>query len=261
MKANDAALVLNDSGAKPGEGQRTEKGLKKPDCIITSALPNDFMAVQLDSRAFKALSSPTRVNLLKKLGVKPRSLSSLAEEAGLSVQATDEHMHKLVQAGLVVKDKKSKWAYYQLTAAGRSLVQIDRQPVYLMLAVSMLLFLAAGIAYNQSGAYAFTGESQALPLAAQDTATGSAPLESAAKAFGSAADANGTTGVPAAQPAIVEATALPPESPESVQAVPQPSDAQAGYVEPAAMPLVYLFAAGGALCLAIAVHWWRRYGA
>lgn len=216
------------------------------------------MAVQLDARAFKALSSPTRVNLMKKLVVKPRSLSSLAEESGLSVQATDEHMHKLVQAGLVAKDKKSKWAYYQLTEAGRSLVQIDRQPVYLMLAVSMLLFLAAGLAWNQAGAYIASGGSQALPSLAENQATGPAPLESAAKAFGTAADANGTTSATAAQPAIVEATAMPPEAPASAQSVPQPSDTQAEYVEPAAMPLVYLFAAGGALCLAIAIRWWRR---
>ncbi|MBI5225759.1 winged helix-turn-helix transcriptional regulator [Candidatus Micrarchaeota archaeon] len=108
------------------------------------------MAVELDARAFKALSSPTRVELLKKLRHKPRSLTSLAYESKLSVQATDEHLHKLVTAGLVEKDKKSKWAYYQLTPAGASLVRTDRQPVYLMLAVSVMLLLAAAITWNQS---------------------------------------------------------------------------------------------------------------
>ncbi|MBI2445057.1 helix-turn-helix domain-containing protein [Candidatus Micrarchaeota archaeon] len=220
------------------------------------------MAVQLDAQAFKALSSPTRISLLKKLYVKPRSLSSLAEESGLSVQATDEHMHKLVKAGLVQKDKKNKWAYYHLTASGRSLVAPDRQPVYLMLAASMMLLLAAAITWNQAGVFASSAQGSALPALAEIRSTQSQPMESASKSAITAADANGTAApaAPRGQPVLDAASAQPSEAPSFAQSVPEPTRTRTQDVEPAAMPLVYLFAAGGALTLAIAVYWWRRRG-
>lgn len=221
------------------------------------------MAVQLDARAFRALSSPTRIGLLKKLYAKARSLSSLAEESGLSVQATDEHMHKLVEAGLVLKDRRGKWAYYGLTAAGRSLVQPNRQPVYLMLAVSMMLLLAAAITWNQAGVYATTSNTQALPAIDESRSWESESPQGAAKAAITSADANGTD-VPserAAMPVFDAAASRPTDAPSWAKSVPEPSSAVAPVVEPAAMPLVYLFAAGGALCLAVAIHWWRRHGA
>ncbi len=103
------------------------------------------MDVHLDAAAFKALSSRTRVELLKKLRDKPRSPTSLAHGMGLSVQAVDEHLRKLAAAGLAEKRKHAKWTYYALTPAGLHLVQPNRQPVYVLLGVSLLLLLASGL--------------------------------------------------------------------------------------------------------------------
>ena len=215
------------------------------------------MVVQLDAHAFKALSSPTRVTLLKKLGVKPRSLTSLAEESGLSVQATDEHMHKLVGAGLVEKEKKAKRAYYRLSAAGRSLVQPDRQPVYLMLAVSFLLLLASGITWMQAPepselSAAYDASSESGQARAMDS--GAASSEKSAI---SATDANQPAfGTPPAAPGAAGTT--------EPQAAPAPSEntgkPNAG-VQPASLPWTWVFAFGSVVCLAAAIVWWRRQGA
>lgn len=219
------------------------------------------MAVQLDAQAFKALSSSTRVALLKKLGAKPRSLSSLAEEAGLSVQATDEHMHKLMQAGLVEKDKKSKWAYFRLTDSGRSLVSPDRQPVYLMLAVSMMLLLASAITWMQTPAYFSGADYDLLPQAKQILAI--SPPESKA-ASDAQASIEQTAGALNAQPVFgtPKGTASSSESVEP-EAAPAPNEQKIKSAEPstaAELPWPLLFAVGGILSLAVAIRWWKKQG-
>ncbi|MBI4361482.1 winged helix-turn-helix transcriptional regulator [Candidatus Micrarchaeota archaeon] len=105
------------------------------------------MAVELDANAFKALSSERRVEILKALSKKPRSLTSLAHELKLSVQATDEHLRKLESAGLVQKSKHAKWTYYALDAKGAALLAPNRQPVYVLLSISILLLAAAGLTW------------------------------------------------------------------------------------------------------------------
>lgn len=99
--------------------------------------------MELDPKTFKALGSGTRVSLLKKLRGKPRSLSTLAHELGLSVQSVHEQMEKLADAGLVQKTRRTKWAYYSLSNAGARLLAPSPTPVYLMLGVSVVLFFAS----------------------------------------------------------------------------------------------------------------------
>ncbi len=110
------------------------------------------MTVELNSQAFKVLSSSTRVALLKKIAEKPRSLTSLAQEMGLTVQSTDEHLRKLQAAGFVTKSRHAKWVYYQATPAGKQVVQPKSQTVYILLSVSFLLLLASGASMFFPGA-------------------------------------------------------------------------------------------------------------
>jgi DNA-binding transcriptional ArsR family regulator len=119
------------------------------------------MAVELDAAAFKALSSKTRVALLKKLKQKPRSLTSLAIESGLSVQAVDEHLRKLADAGLVEKRKHAKWSYYALSPSGLHLVQPNRQPVYVLLSISFFLLMASALTFVDQG---ITSKNNFLPM-------------------------------------------------------------------------------------------------
>ncbi|HLD76324.1 MAG TPA: winged helix-turn-helix domain-containing protein, partial [Candidatus Norongarragalinales archaeon] len=101
------------------------------------------MPVELDSKAFKVLSSETRVTLLKKVAEKPRSLTALASEIGMTVQSTDEHLRKLQEAGFVTKTRHAKWAYYEATASGKQVVQPKSVAVHLLLGVSFLMLLAS----------------------------------------------------------------------------------------------------------------------
>lgn len=212
------------------------------------------MAVQLDSRAFKALSSQTRVALLKKLVGKPRSLTALAQELGLSVQATDEHLRKLADAGLVEKDKKNKWAYYRLTPAGQSLVQPDRQPVYLMLAVSLLLFLAAGLSISQN-APSFSAAALPTvqsPAALEKTSAGASAQNDAVMPLAAARatnDANGTGAAPETmQPAFIGEAS--PDAQSEAERVPA--------TNPTDLTWTGLFGLGGAACLLVAAMWSHR---
>lgn len=126
------------------------------------------MAVELDAAAFKALSSKTRVELLKRLREKPRSPTSLSHETGLSVQAVDEHLRKLAAAGLAEKRKHAKWTYYALTPAGQHLVSPSRQPVYVLLSISFLLLAASALTFmDMAGASAEPGAT-ALPAAGEN---------------------------------------------------------------------------------------------
>lgn len=137
------------------------------------------MAVELDTNAFKALSSKRRVDMLKALGKKPRSLTSLANEMGLSVQAADEHLRKLQAAGLVEKQKHAKWTYYSLNPKGAALLAPNRQPVYVLLSISILLLAAAGMTWLDASKTAYAGpagadaknvDQDAQPLAAAQVA-------------------------------------------------------------------------------------------
>ncbi|MDP2717360.1 MAG: winged helix-turn-helix domain-containing protein [Candidatus Micrarchaeota archaeon] len=143
------------------------------------------MAVELDATAFKALSSKTRVELLKKLRDKPRSPTSLAHEMGLSVQAVDEHLRKLADAGLAEKRKHAKWTYYALTPAGQHLVAPSRQPVYVLLSIAFFLFMASTLTFmdaaSATGAPAMADAARAANAVAEKPAAVPAPVNGVAE--------------------------------------------------------------------------------
>ncbi len=200
--------------------------LEEKETVFRGGALRNIMAVELDSRAFKALSSKTRVALLKKMGAKPRSLSSLAGEAGLSVQATDEHLRKLAGAGLVEKTKTAKWAYYHLTDSGRSLVQPNRQPIYLLMGASILLLLASALTIMQNSSFAATapafqdtGNSEAPRMMAAPKPAGSQPeLTAAALPAAKGATITAETQNQAAQGTAITADAGPNQAGQSAAA-------------------------------------------
>ncbi len=54
-----------------------------------------------NDRIFRALSSPTRLNILKTLAVKEMHLTGLAKEIGISVPVTSRHIKILENVGLI----------------------------------------------------------------------------------------------------------------------------------------------------------------
>lgn len=69
------------------------------------------------ARAFKALGDPTRVRLLSLIAASPEReacICDLVEPVGLSQPTVSHHMKQLVDAGLVAREQRGRWAFYRL---------------------------------------------------------------------------------------------------------------------------------------------------
>ncbi|TWH01391.1 ArsR family transcriptional regulator [Nocardioides sp. J9] len=77
----------------------------------------DADQAQLLARMFKALGDPTRVRLLSMIAAQPEGeacVCDLTEPVGLSQPTVSHHMKQLVDAGLVVREQRGRWAFYRL---------------------------------------------------------------------------------------------------------------------------------------------------
>jgi ArsR family transcriptional regulator len=66
---------------------------------------------------FKALADPARVrilNILATSGGDPVCICNLTEPLELSQPTVSHHMRKLLEAGLVAREQRGKWAYFSL---------------------------------------------------------------------------------------------------------------------------------------------------
>ncbi len=69
------------------------------------------------AKMFKALGDPTRVRLLSMIAAHPGAeacVCDLIEPVGLSQSTVSHHMKQLVDAGLVTREQRGKWAFYAL---------------------------------------------------------------------------------------------------------------------------------------------------
>jgi ArsR family transcriptional regulator len=86
-------------------------------CCVPLAAP-DLSDEEAGATAelFRALADPARVravNLLATTG-EPVCVCELVEPLGLSQPTVSHHMKKLLEAGLVEREQRGKWAYYSL---------------------------------------------------------------------------------------------------------------------------------------------------
>ncbi len=66
---------------------------------------------------FRALADPARVrivNLLATAGGEPVCVCNLVEPLGLSQPTVSHHMRKLLDAGLVEREQRGRWAFFSL---------------------------------------------------------------------------------------------------------------------------------------------------
>ena len=69
------------------------------------------------ARSFKALGEPTRVRLLSLIAATDDGeacICDLITPVGLSQPTVSHHMRQLVEAGLVTREQRGKWAYYRI---------------------------------------------------------------------------------------------------------------------------------------------------
>jgi len=83
---------------------------------VTGGELADGEAEQL-ARMFKALGDPTRVRLLSLIAAQPdheACICNLVEPIGLSQPTVSHHMKQLVDAGIVVREQRGRWAFYRV---------------------------------------------------------------------------------------------------------------------------------------------------
>lgn len=85
---------------------------------LTGGVLDEKPARQL-ARMFKALGDPTRVRLISLIAAADGGeacICNLTGPVGLSQPTVSHHMRLLVEAGLVTREQRGRWAYYRLVA-------------------------------------------------------------------------------------------------------------------------------------------------
>jgi DNA-binding transcriptional ArsR family regulator len=106
----------------------------------------------LDQSAFKALSSETRLEILKRLDGRQKTLSDLSKEMDLTKATLHEHLNKLTEAELVSRREREghKLVYYKLSWKGASLLHPEKTYIGVMLssaAASIIVGMVALVRY------------------------------------------------------------------------------------------------------------------
>ena len=86
---------------------------------VTGAALGAGEAEQL-ARRFAALGDPTRVRLLSLIASREGGeacICDLIEPVGLTQPTVSHHMKRLVDAGLVTREQRGKWAFYRVVDA------------------------------------------------------------------------------------------------------------------------------------------------
>ena len=82
--------------------------------LAAEALSDDEASATAE--LFKVLSDPARVRIVNLLAVarEPVCACNLNEPVGLSQPTVSHHLRKLVDAGLLEREQRGRWAYFSL---------------------------------------------------------------------------------------------------------------------------------------------------
>lgn len=103
--------------------------------------------MEITKNTIKALSSDTRLEMLKILAKRRRIAADLAKDLDLAPSTVNEHLKKLEESGLVKKkDSGHKWFYYEITDKGKNLVK-PKNPMQFVIILSLgfLTMIIAGL--------------------------------------------------------------------------------------------------------------------
>jgi ArsR family transcriptional regulator, arsenate/arsenite/antimonite-responsive transcriptional repressor len=105
-------------------------------CAPVTGARLDQEASETLARIFKALGDPTRVRLVSLIAAadgREACVCDLTDPIGLSQPTVSHHLKQLVDAGLLTREQRGKWAYYRvvdetLTALSRALAPPPNRP-------------------------------------------------------------------------------------------------------------------------------------
>ena len=101
--------------------------------------------IVLDSDDLAALSSKTRIAILKAIDKKDSTITELAEELGISKASVHAHVAELESSGLIEADKVRKWHPYSLTKKGRQILHPHKNTRVVIMLGMILFCMTAGI--------------------------------------------------------------------------------------------------------------------
>ena len=85
-------------------------------CAPLAAMALDEEAAAATAELFRALADPARVRIVNLLATsdEPVCACHLYEPLGLSQPTVSHHLKKLVDAGLLEREQRGRWAYFSL---------------------------------------------------------------------------------------------------------------------------------------------------
>jgi len=100
-----------------------------------------MLQITLDKKAFKALASDTRLDILKTLDGKKMGLKDISNATKLNKATLHEHLTKLHEADLVKRNERKghKWVYYKLSWKAKSLLHPDNNKIVVMFSATFTL--------------------------------------------------------------------------------------------------------------------------
>jgi len=98
--------------------------------------------IVLDKKSFKSLASESRVNIIKSLERRRKTLTELSKQFSMSPSTVKEHLENMVGAGLIVQvDDGHKWKYYELTRKGKKILNPGETKIWVILSLSFAAIL------------------------------------------------------------------------------------------------------------------------
>lgn len=103
--------------------------------------------IELNGKTITALASTTRRNILKKIKIKPMTVSEITRELSINKSAIYKHLQILQDADLITrKFNNNEFVYYELTKKGKDLIEqnITNKKIIILLSASLfgsLIFL------------------------------------------------------------------------------------------------------------------------
>ncbi|CAN5401050.1 MAG: helix-turn-helix transcriptional regulator [Nocardioidaceae bacterium] len=100
-------------------------------CVTGDVL--DIPQAEALAQVFKALSDPTRVRLVSLIAAHAGAeacVCELTEPVGLSQPTVSHHLKQLVEAGLLSREQRGRWAYYRVVeqALDQLAAAVTRRP-------------------------------------------------------------------------------------------------------------------------------------
>ncbi len=98
--------------------------------------------ITLDRKTFDVLSSGLRIEILKRLDERAKTVSELSREISFYKSAVHRHLSRLVESGLVKRrDGDNKWVYYCLTKKGEKILHPQKTEIAILLSTAILSLL------------------------------------------------------------------------------------------------------------------------